>query len=208
MGTLLSKLTKLLQAMKTAKTRPVLTVWYDAMPESNGKSNFTAILHRKGECLSKGVTIDRSEYPDRVRYEADRVRFLIGEIDKEPYILDYDDKLRSDYSPPTKVPNDSLDLVIGWIDDEGLPHLIPAHDDYTCIPANSKLLYKDSPEHQVDAFTFHRMDEIIKLASPLVELLRTEKTMLEDEDLNTKTLKKCNKVSDLIDAYRVSMGIL
>jgi hypothetical protein len=72
--------------------RPALAVWYGSMPESNGKSNWTAILHRKGDGLMDGphVTIDRSEYPDRVRYEADRVRYLIGEIDKEPWILDYD----------------------------------------------------------------------------------------------------------------------
>ncbi len=75
-----------------------LTVWSGSMPESNGKSNFTAILHR-GD-LSKGHTIDRSEYPDRVRYEADRVRWLIGETDKEPWILDYDADKRSDYVAP------------------------------------------------------------------------------------------------------------
>lgn len=76
-----------------------LAVWYGCMPESNGKSNWTAILHRKGDGLMDGphITIDRSEYPDRVRYEADRVRFIIGEIDKEPFVLDYDDKL---VSPP------------------------------------------------------------------------------------------------------------
>ncbi|MDX3986886.1 MAG: hypothetical protein QHC88_16685 [Achromobacter sp.] len=72
--------------------RPALAVWYGSMPESNGKKNWTAILYRKDEGLMGGVniTIDRSEYPDRVRYEADRLRFLIGEIDKEPWILDYD----------------------------------------------------------------------------------------------------------------------
>lgn len=74
------------------KLRPELAVWYGSMPESNGKSNWTAILYRKDDGIGGGVniTIDRSEYPDRVRYEADRVRFLIGEIDKEPWILDYD----------------------------------------------------------------------------------------------------------------------
>lgn len=72
--------------------RPTLAVWYGSMPESNGKSNWTAILYRKDDGLGGGVniTLDRSEYPDRVRYEADRVRYLIGEIDKEPWILDYD----------------------------------------------------------------------------------------------------------------------
>ncbi len=72
--------------------RPALAVWYGSMPESNGKKNWTAILYRKGEVVFDGphITIDRSEYPDRVRYEADRVRHLIGEIDEEPWILDYD----------------------------------------------------------------------------------------------------------------------
>jgi hypothetical protein len=77
-----------------------LTVWYGSLPESNGKSNFTAILHR-GD-ISKGITIERNEYPDRVRYEADRVRWLIGELDKEPFILDYDADKHSGYQgPPT-----------------------------------------------------------------------------------------------------------
>lgn len=69
---------------------PELAVWYGSMPESNGKTNWTAILHRKGEGIQDGFTIDRSEYPDRVRYAADRVRYLIGEIAERPYILNYD----------------------------------------------------------------------------------------------------------------------
>ena len=75
-----------------------LTVWYGAMPESNGKTNWTAILHRKGECLSAGITIDRSEYPDRVRYEADRIRYLIGELDEKPWITNYDANKHSGYT--------------------------------------------------------------------------------------------------------------
>lgn len=81
-------------------TMPVLTVWYGSMPESNGKSNWTAILHRKGECISTGITIDRSEYPDRVRYEADRMRYVIGELDKKPSILSYDGNKHSGYVHP------------------------------------------------------------------------------------------------------------
>lgn len=65
-----------------------LKVFYGSMPESCGRTNWTAILHR-GDIV-EGYTIDRSEYPHRVRYEADRVRWLIGELDKEPFILDYD----------------------------------------------------------------------------------------------------------------------
>lgn len=77
--------------------RPVeLTVWYGSMPESNGKTNWTALLHRKGN-LFGGITIDRSEYQDRVRYEADRMRHMIGELEEEPCILDYDPELHSGY---------------------------------------------------------------------------------------------------------------
>lgn len=65
-----------------------LAVWYGPMPESNGKTNWTAILHN-GD-ITKGITLDRSEFPDRVRYEADRARFLIGELKEAPFILDYD----------------------------------------------------------------------------------------------------------------------
>lgn len=81
---------------QSRKSSPVISVWYGAMPESNGKTNWTALLCRDGD-ISTGITIERSEYPDRVRYEADRVRFLIGEISEEPCILDYDADKRSDY---------------------------------------------------------------------------------------------------------------
>ncbi|OZI38997.1 hypothetical protein CEG14_05530 [Bordetella genomosp. 1] len=83
--------------------QPELAVWYGSMPESNGKHNWTAMLYRKGDGLMGGVTLtlDRSEYPDRVRYEADRARFLIGELPNEPFILDYDGDLRSEpHCPP------------------------------------------------------------------------------------------------------------
>lgn len=76
-----------------------LKVWYGSMPESNGKTNWTAILY-KDDDIDSGITISRSEYPDRVRYEADKMRFMIGEITKEPDILTYDDKLHSGYSEP------------------------------------------------------------------------------------------------------------
>jgi hypothetical protein len=74
-----------------------LQVWYGPMPESNGKSNFTAILH-KGD-LVEGHTIARSEYPERVRYEADRVRYLIGDLSEAPFVLDYDADKHSGYTP-------------------------------------------------------------------------------------------------------------
>ena len=85
--------------------KPELTVWYGAMPESNGKTNWTAILHRKGEgrCMD-GFTIDRSEYPGRVLYAADRVRYLIGEKSDRPSILDYDAEAHSGYVRPGNSP--------------------------------------------------------------------------------------------------------
>lgn len=88
--------------------QPPLTVWEGSMPESNGKSNFTAVLMRKGSDLfdgiSGGMTIARSEYPDRVRYEADCVRWLIGEIKEEPCITDYDSDKHSGYAAPIAQP--------------------------------------------------------------------------------------------------------
>lgn len=91
------------QARAALATQPAggvpLTVWYGSMPESNGKTNWTAILHRKGEGLMDGphMTIARSEYPDRVRYEADLVRHIIGELAEEPDILAYDADAHSGY---------------------------------------------------------------------------------------------------------------
>lgn len=81
---------------------PELTVWYGPMPESNGKSNFTAILMRKGGDMADGHTIARSEYPERVRYEADRVRYLMGELPESPFILDYDSEKHSGYEPTVR----------------------------------------------------------------------------------------------------------
>lgn len=114
------------------RSDPELAVWYGKMPESNGKSNWTAILYRKGGegsfmgRLSEGITIDRSEYEDRVRYEADRMRYLIGELDQEPDILAYDENLHSGYVKPTPdIPQqtvqqlrDSGHLVVIWTPEE------------------------------------------------------------------------------------------
>jgi hypothetical protein len=72
-----------------------LSVWFGPMPESNGKSNWTAILH-KGD-LADGFQFGRSEYKDRVRYDADSMRHLIGELPNKPDILAYDGDLKEDY---------------------------------------------------------------------------------------------------------------
>jgi len=71
-----------------------LSVWFGPMPESNGKSNWTAILH-KGD-LAAGFQFGRSEYKDRVRYDADSMRHLIGELPNKPDILAYDGDLKED----------------------------------------------------------------------------------------------------------------
>ena len=82
---------------------PVMTVWYGSMPESNGKQNWTASLHRKGsDPHLHGFCFARSEYAGRVRYEADRMRWIIGELADKPNILAYDDKLHSGYVEPAK----------------------------------------------------------------------------------------------------------
>ena len=120
-------------AQLRAGQEPVaLSVWYGPMPESNGKQNYTALLHRKGESLFDGVviTLDRSEYPDRVRYEADRVRHLIGELAEEPCITDYDADAHSGYVAPPKVQQPSAvpdavamaDVMLAWEYAEDHPH--------------------------------------------------------------------------------------
>ncbi|MCH9418332.1 hypothetical protein [Enterobacter hormaechei] len=86
--------------LQGADGKPELTVWYGAMPETNGKTNWTAMLHRKGHHPWEGITIDRSEYPGRVRYEADRMRHLIGELADEPDILTYDSDAHTGYVEP------------------------------------------------------------------------------------------------------------
>lgn len=128
--------------------KPELTVWYGAMPETNGKTNWTAILHRKGQQIWEGITIDRSEYPDRVRYEADRMRHLIGELPDEPDILSYDVDAHSGYVKPDNSPV----TPDGWIPvSERMPENKPgsyeyivfeslnnrAHHDYWNVPDSS-----------------------------------------------------------------------
>lgn len=90
--------------LQGADGKPELTVWYGSMPETNGKTNWTAMLHRKGQHPWEGITIDCSEYPDCVRYEADRMRHLIGELVDEPDILAYDADAHSGYVNPGNSP--------------------------------------------------------------------------------------------------------
>lgn len=77
-----------------------LTVRMCSFPESNGKRNWTAMFVRKtpwqglvGNC--GGITIARGENWNRVAYEAECARALIGERDTEPHILDYGDDIQT-----------------------------------------------------------------------------------------------------------------
>lgn len=81
-------------------SQPRLTVKLVSYPESNGKRNWTALLTRvdKWDGLvgnGGGITIVRGELWNRVAYEAERTRFLIGERDTEPFILDYGDDIET-----------------------------------------------------------------------------------------------------------------
>lgn len=90
-----------LAALEPQPDHRELTVWYGKMPESNGRENWTAILRPKAgdhmHGLLDGFCFARSEYPDRVRYEADRMRWIIGELSEKPHILAYDADLHSGY---------------------------------------------------------------------------------------------------------------
>lgn len=100
--------TRVLQGMATP-----LKVWEGAMPESNGKSNFTAILYT--DDIMDGITIYRSEYPDRTRYEADRFRHMIGQRDETPCISQYDTEKHSGYKGP-KQWFTAEDIKKAWLD--------------------------------------------------------------------------------------------
>ncbi|EMS1124405.1 DUF551 domain-containing protein [Klebsiella aerogenes] len=117
-GALTNEDTKQVEPVTTANklgNSPALSVWYGCMPETNGKTNWTAILYRNGGCISNGITIDISEYPDRVRYEADRMRHLIGELKEEPDILKYDADAHSGYVSPREVAGNSPVIPDTWI---------------------------------------------------------------------------------------------
>lgn len=106
-----------------------LKVWEGSMPESNGKTNYTAILYT--DDIMDGITIERSEYPDRVRYEADRVRHLIGQRDERPFILDYDANKHSGYKGPREWFT-AEDIKAAWVSgaeayfgEDGMPSPTP-----------------------------------------------------------------------------------
>ena len=88
------RISQLEQKLSDAEKHPRLTVKLQAFPESNGKRNWTALLVRVdkwggliGNC--GGISIAHGELWNRVAYEAERTKLLIGERDTEPCILDY-----------------------------------------------------------------------------------------------------------------------
>lgn len=90
--------------------QPRLKVRLTAFPESNGKRNWTALLVREekwdglvGNC--GGVSLARGELWNRVAWEAECARYLIGERDTEPFILDYGD----DIETPDQWPGETHD---------------------------------------------------------------------------------------------------
>ena len=71
-----------------------LKVIIRSYPESNGKRNWTALLTREQPWHGLagnggGITIARGELWNRVAYEAERTRVLLGERESEPPILEY-----------------------------------------------------------------------------------------------------------------------
>ncbi|MCZ9611517.1 hypothetical protein K9J44_26085 [Enterobacter hormaechei] len=90
------------------------------------------MLHRKAPSPVEGITIDRSEYPERVRYEADRMRHLIGELTDEPDILAYDADAHSGYAEPVsqrdELPYDPQIAAYEKIMEQAIP------DGYALVP--------------------------------------------------------------------------
>lgn len=83
-----------LQSQDREDAQPKLKVVVCSFPESNGKRNWTALLLREqpweglaGNC--GGITLAYGELWNRVAYEAERTKFLLGMRDTEPFILDY-----------------------------------------------------------------------------------------------------------------------
>lgn len=88
------------QAQGDAREQPRLTVRLTSFPESNGKRNWTALLVREekwGGLIGNagGITVARGELWNRVAYEAERARFLLGQRGTEPFILDYGDDIET-----------------------------------------------------------------------------------------------------------------
>lgn len=97
-------------------SQPELTVKLTSFPESNGKRNWTAMFVRKekwnglpGNC--GGITIDRGECWNRIAYHAEEARFLIGERDDAPELMDYADDIHTPEEWKGEVQGDLQRLV-------------------------------------------------------------------------------------------------
>ena len=79
------------------RQQPRLRVVVASFPETNGKRNWTALILREDHSwgglvgTAGGVTLARGEMWNRVAYEAERAKYLIGLRDTEPFVLDYGD---------------------------------------------------------------------------------------------------------------------
>lgn len=72
------------------------------MPESNGKRNWQAYFKRKNDPdfnglvgSMGGICISWGECWNRVAYEAERARFLIGDRSNEPNLMQYGDDVNT-----------------------------------------------------------------------------------------------------------------
>ena len=124
------------------EAQPVLTVWYGSMPESNGRQNWTATLRRVNptDKWDQGFCFARSEYPERVRYEADRMRWIIGELAEKPDILAYDEKAHSGYVAPNPPATEAEKLRLAV---EALKPLAKEGDGYADTVGDEYLIEGD-----------------------------------------------------------------
>ena len=80
--------------IENRKSKPELEVFFGSFPESTGDRNWSVLLCRsedKGlDKITNGIGIHRSEYYGRAMYEADCLRYLIGETSEEPSMSNYD----------------------------------------------------------------------------------------------------------------------
>jgi hypothetical protein len=110
-----TKLDSLQAKLADLDGQPALTVRLTSFPESNGKRNWNALLVRVdewdglvGNC--GGISLARGELWNRVAWEAECAKFLIGERETEPFILDYGD----DISAPEEWSGEVHSTRLNW----------------------------------------------------------------------------------------------